>query len=453
MPIYDARSDFSINRRRLLQSAAGAMTLFSAPSIVHALGDPKAGSLFTLGVCSGDPTARSVMLWTRLAPDPLVGGGLGSRSVRVQIEVALDPAFKRVIRSGSRLARPENGHVVNILVGGLPPSTRLFYRFRALGQSSRVGITRTFPRCQDSPGQVRFAVVSCQNYNQGFYTAYSDMVAQDVDFVIHTGDYIYEGGPTSTPIAPDRRHEGPEIFSVEDYRNRYALYRLDPDLQNAHAAVPFLVTWDDHEVDNNYAGLQDEKGGDPADFAARRRNAYQVYRESMPLPWALLRENGELPIYRTLPYGDLADIHLLDTRQYRTNQPAGDNFGSTDDDLTTEERATLETFLGETLFDEAGILSTAATLLGVKQEAWLARQLRRSQAQWNVLAQQMMVTRWNLVTTGRLSAALQTYPTPLPQPVQDALGSCKTLLNVDAWDGYVAARKRLFDLIDWADMF
>lgn len=439
-----------ISRRRLLQGTAGMLAAASAPAFVHALGDPGAGSLFTLGVASGDPTARTIVLWTRLAPDPLAGGGLGDRDIPVDIEIALDPGFVRRVRGGRRIAKARHGHVVNVLVGKLPPDTRLFYRFRALGQVSRTGVTRTFPRNIDSPEQVRFAVVSCQNYNQGFFTAYRDIVEQDLDFVIHTGDYIYEGGPTATPIAEGRQHDGGEIFSVEEYRNRYALYRLDPDLQDAHATLPFLVTWDDHEVENNYAGLIDENGSDPADFAWRRRNAYQVYRESMPLrPWIRVRgKDAAMRIFRSLAYGDLAEFHLLDTRQYRTDQPAGDGFGATDDTLSPIEAATLEQVFGERIFDSDGILNPNATLLGARQEAWLADRLMNSRSLWNVLAQQIMVTRWNLATTARLSARLGSFPTPLPPAVEQALQGLRSLLNVDAWDGYAAARKRLFDLID-----
>lgn len=450
MPSSNKNQPVDLDRRRLLKGAAGAMVLGSAPGIVHALGDPEAGSLFTLGVASGDPTPWSVVLWTRLAPDPLNGGGLGNRDIRVDIEVARDPGFRHVLRAGYRWAQARDGHVVNVLVRSLPPDTTLYYRFRAMGQVSRVGITRTFPRWLDSPDHVRFAVVSCQNYNQGFFTAYTDIVRQDVDFVIHTGDYIYEGGPTSTPIAPGRRHDGPEIFSVEDYRNRYALYRLDPDLQAAHAMVPFLVTWDDHEVENNYAGLFDENGSTPDDFLQRRTNAYQVYAESMPMRPRnrRLRADGELPIFRGLNYGDLANIYMLDTRQYRTDQPADDGFGSTDMDLSPTEAAVLEQVFGEQLFDPDAILDPKATLLGLKQEAWLAKSLQRSRAQWNILAQQIMVMEWNLATTGRLSAILGSFPEPLPPAVDALLQGLDSLYNVDAWDGYPAARQRLLQVID-----
>jgi alkaline phosphatase D len=438
------------------------MLLGSAPAIVHALGDPQGGSLFTLGVASGDPDAGSVVLWTRLAPDPLNGGGLRQHRVPVDIEVALDPGFINVVRRGRRLARREDGHVINLRVGGLPSDTRLYYRFRAQGQQSAVGCTRTFPRWFDSPERVRFAVVSCQNYAQGFYNAFGDIAdlgqAGELDFVIHTGDYIYEGGPTGILglAGLDRDHEAPnaEVFTVEEYRNRYALYRLDPDLQRAHGALPFIVTWDDHEVENNYAGLADENGSPANEFARRRRDAYQVYRESMPMVPRnrVLRGNGELRIYRSLDFGDLAQVCMLDTRQYRSDQPAGDNFGSTDTDppLSQPEQALLEEVFAEELFDRDGILDPGTTLLGLKQEAWLARQLKQSRARWNVLAQQTMVTQWNLVTTGRLNAALGLGGT-LPPPLDGVLAKLETLWNVDAWDGYPAARRRLFDLIDATD--
>ncbi len=445
------RSTPKFTRRRILQGGVGTLALTTAPAFVRALGDPVPGSLFTLGVASGDPSAHSVVLWTRLAPDPLAGGGLANtKAIRVDIEVALDPGFQHIVRAGRKWTRATEGHVVNVQARGLPSDSILYYRFHALGQTSGIGRTRTFPGRFDSADHVRFAVVSCQNYNHGFYTAYRDIVAQDVDFVIHTGDYIYEGGPPGTPIAPGRGHDSPEIMTVEEYRNRYALYRLDPDLQLAHAEVPFLVTWDDHEVENNYAGLNDENGSDPADFDVRRRNAYQVYRETMPLrPRNAFRlRDGETRIYRTLRFGDLADIHMLDTRQYRSDQPADDGFGSIDDGLTPQEQAILEGVFEETLFDREGILDPEATLLGRRQEAWLGYRLKTSRAKWNVLAQQIMATEWNLLTTARLQALLGVFPDPLPPFVSSALASLETVFNVDAWDGYAAARQRLFDLID-----
>lgn len=434
-------------RRRLIQAAGaglvtapallsgiGAAAKAGAPAILKGgRGDAVPGSLFTLGVASGEPGSNSVMLWTRLAPEPLSGGGMPGRPVPVRWQVATDPAMIDIVRSGGTVALPRDGHAVRVIAAGLPEDSRLYYRFHALGQSSRIGRTRTFPRAGGS--HMRFAFASCQNYTDGFYPAWRDVAelaetAEDIDFVIHTGDYIYENGPASAPVDPGRNHPGGEIFSVEDYRNRYALYRLDADLQDAHAAHPFLVTWDDHEVDNNYAGLIAEEGA-PAEseaFAERRRNAYRVYAESMPLRRRVRVDGtGGLDIVRRLRFGDLADIHMLDTRQFRSDQPCDDGFGSLDPDSRALEAAFGTLFCPEELTDEE------ATMLGAEQEAWLARNLARSRARWNVLAQQIMVTRWNLA--------------PFANALAGQPGLIDTLFNVDAWDGYLAAQRRLQDML------
>jgi alkaline phosphatase D len=286
-----------------------------------------------------------------------------------------------------------------------------------------------------------------RNFVQGFYPAYGDLAQQELDFVVHTGDYIYESGATGTPLAPDRNHIGGEIFTVADYRNRYALYRLDANLQEAHARFPFLVTWDDHEVDNNYAGTIAEEGAPAvgADFVQRRRNAYQVYSEMMPLRPENRLSGNRMRLYRKLAFGALADIFLLDTRQFRSDQPAEDDFGSTDPDSANP---LLEEAFDEVLFDAQGIGNPAATLLGLPQGVWLWAGLKRSHAKWNVLAQQIMVTEWNLVLTARLSIELDpTIPLPVKQQLLQALGSVDNVYNVDAWDGYRAARRRLFHIL------
>lgn len=424
-------------RRRFLQGIGAGSGILLAPGILYGMRGERhfepATSLFTLGVASGDPDATSVIIWTRLAPDPLNGGGMGRRIVPVEWEVALDPGMARIVRRGRVMALPITGHTARARVTGLRPDTRYYYRFSALGQHSRLGQTRTFPRPDQPVERMRFAVANCQNYEQGFYAAYADMLEQDLDFVVHVGDYIYEDGPTANPIAPGRVHNGAEIFSVEDYRNRYALYRLDPDLQAAHAQLPFLVTWDDHEVDNNYAGTVAEEvaryQGD--DFLQRRRNAYQVYAETMPMRPRLVRLRDDfidLRLFRTLNFGSLAAIHILDTRQYRTDQPCDDGFGSLD-----PASAVLEPQFG-TLFCPDEILDPSNNMLGRTQEAWLERSLRHSRATWNVLAQGLMVTRWNLAPF----ANFLLQPTGL---------SVNTLFNVDAWDGYRVAQDRLRGLL------
>lgn len=422
-------------RRRFLQGISAGAGALLAPGILYGKrGDRHQwpdNDLFTLGVASGDPTAESVVLWTRLAPDPLNGGGMGRSVVRVAWEIALDPGMAKVISQGNAVAHPGLGHAVRVLANGLPADSWLYYRFRALGRSSRIGRTRTFPRRLDAVTRLRFAVANCQNYEQGYYTAYADMLDQDLDFVVHVGDYIYESGPTAVPIGPDRVHNSAEIFSVEDYRNRYALYKLDPQLQEAHAQLPFIVTWDDHEVDNNYAGIVAEEAApfQGAEFLQRRRNAYQVYAETMPMRPRLRRRGRELELrlYRQLSFGDLATFHILDTRQYRSDQPCDDGFGSLDQDSVL-----LEPQFG-TLFCPEEILDPASTMLGDSQEAWLARGLRRSRSTWNVLAQGLMVTRWNLAPFANLL---------LPKGFR-----IDTLFNVDAWDGYRAAQERLQALL------
>lgn len=470
-----------VTRRDFLGAAAASASIVVAPAFIkhaHAAEWHQGTDLFPLGVASGDPAAGSVILWTRLANDPLAANDLPQVTIPVRWEVALDPGMRQVLRRGAAIARSETGHAVRVLADRLPANCWLYYRFyaegRFRGHMSRTGRTRTFP---PGPGRrdpfaassleaaradrMRFAVVSCQSYVQGFYPAWGDIARQDIDFVVHTGDYIYEGGAASQPLLPGRNHNGGEIFSVDDYRSRYALYRLDQDLQDAHARVPFVVTWDDHEVDNNYAGLIAEEGapfqGDA--FVERRRNAFQVYAESMPIRTVTVRNqraNGEtyrdvFPLYRRLSFGNLADLHVLDTRQYRSDQPAGDNFGSTEQGLDPASAALLEAVFGEQLFDAAGILSPEATLLGLEQEAWLADGLAASSARWNVLAQQVMIMPWNLKRTAALNVQFSELPPgfPIDKPTLLALvNQVDDFLNVDAWDGYQSARDRLLHMLD-----
>jgi alkaline phosphatase D len=423
-----------IGRRRLLQGLGAGVLL--APGILYGGRDDHlrnpGSDLFTLGVASGDPTAHAVVLWTRLAPDPLNGGGMDERVVPVEWEVATDPGMADVIKRGREFALPRNGHAVRALVTRLPANSWLYYRFRAMGQYSRIGRTRTFPRPRDGIDGMRFAVANCQNYQQGFYPAYADMLERDLDFIVHVGDYIYENGPIGSPIAPGRVHNSPEIFSVEDYRNRYALYKLDPHLQEAHARFPFIVTWDDHEVDNNVAGKIAEEGApyQDAEFLRRRVNAFRVYSETMPMRPRIRYARGHgisMRLFRKFSFGDLADLHVLDTRQFRSDQACEDGFGSLDPDSVL-----LESQFG-TLYCPEEILAEDRTMLGDEQEAWLAERLASSAARWNILAQGIMVTRWNLAPFANLLL-----------PPQAQIG---TLFNVDAWDGYAAAQQRLQNLL------
>ncbi|HZF30100.1 MAG TPA: alkaline phosphatase D family protein [Gammaproteobacteria bacterium] len=453
----------SFHRRTFLKNAAATAGLVIAPAFLRGMrGDAWAEgtSLFPLGVASGDPDEHSVVLWTRAALDPLAGGGLPNEPIAVGWQVALDPGMRRIVKQGVAVARPEVGHTVRLLVGGLPADQWLYYRFvgqgKYRGQSSRVGRTRTFPhadplrRFRQSGGEhcrtedMRFAVASCQHFIAGYYPAWADITAQDLDFVVFVGDYIYEDGSPS-PL-PGRSHPPVEIFSVADYRNRYALYRLDAHLQDAHARFPFIVTPDDHEVDNNYAGLVAEEGApyQGAAFAERRKNAYQVYAETMPVRTLLASDGDDFQVFRRLQFGDLADLHVLDTRQFRTDQPAEDGFGTTDADTDPVTAGILEQgVFHEKLFDAAGILDEHATLMGGRQELWLALNLLRSRSKWNVIAQQVMLMPWNLRETGKLVAQAGGAP---PQ-ILAAIGTLDNILNMDAWDGYRRARERLLAIL------
>jgi alkaline phosphatase D len=436
-----------LNRRKLLRVAGASAGLVFAPAILRSARADTAGSLFALGVASGEPRANSVVLWTRLAPDPLNGGGMGKVNVPVTWEVASDEGMANIIATGSVMAKPQNAHCIQAVAGGLPINSWLYYRFTAMGQSSRIGRTRTFPRAGDRPDRMRCALVSCQNYQQGFFTAYGDIALQDVDFVFQVGDYIYEDGAQANPVVAGRNHNGAEIFSVDDYRNRYALYKLDQHLQDAHARFPFITTPDDHEVDNNYAGTHAEETApyQGADFLQRRRNAYQVYTEMMAFRGAndFKSNKDAVTFYRQFKFGNLADIFVLDTRQFRTDQPAQDGFGSTDPDSA----GLLEQVLMEKLYDP-NINDPNATMMGSTQEAWLANGLTHSKAKWNVIAQQVMLMPWNLITTAKLEVQFSAASAQVKQAAAAQLAKVDNIYNVDAWDGYPAARNRLLSMIN-----
>jgi len=324
---------------------------------------------FSLGVASGDPDATSVVLWTRLAPRPLEpDGGMPAEAVDVRWEVADDDGFRRIVASGSARAVPQLGHAVHVEPAGLEPDRWYFYRFTVGDAVSPTGRTRTFPAADVLPPALRLAVTSCQNFEQGLYTAYEQMARDEPDVVCHLGDYIYEYAAGHT--GKIRTHVGGETESLADYRIRHAQYRGDPLLQRMHAACPWLVTWDDHEVDNNYAdGVAEQQDVDPAAFLARRANAYQAYYEALPLRAACLPRGPDMTLYRRAAFGRLAEILLLDTRQYRDDQPHGDRKSPPD-----------------AVAHDAG-----RTMLGGRQRGWLMQRLLTSSAAWNVLAQQVLM--------------------------------------------------------------
>ncbi|MCC7017879.1 MAG: alkaline phosphatase D family protein, partial [Rhodospirillales bacterium] len=288
------------------------------------------------------------------------------------------------------------GHSVHVEIEGLRPDRWYFYRFHAGEATSRVGRARTTPAFDAVPDRLRFAFASCQHYEHGYYTAYQHMLGDDLDLVVHLGDYIYEGAAAK---GKPRAHLGGELMSLDDYRNRYALYRTDEHLQAAHARFPWLVTWDDHEFDNNCAGdISEEKNVAKEPYLIRRAAAYQAYYEHMPLRAAQLPKGPHLTLYRRCHFGRLASFQVLDTRQYRSDQPCGDG----------NKRPCEQVFAKD------------VTVLGDTQEKWLNDGLTSSTAQWNVLAQQIMMAR-----------------------VDRAPGE-SIAWSMDQWAGYDEPRKRLF---------
>lgn len=342
---------------------------------------------FSVGVASGDPDDTSVVLWTRLAPKPLEeGGGLPPDPVDVRWEIAEDENLRDVVGQGTVVATPQLGHSVHVEARGLQPDRWYWYRFRAGDAVSPVGRTRTMPAPHARPDRLRFAFASCQHYEAGLYTAYKHMAADEPDLVFHLGDYIYEDpGRLLRP----RRHVRRKLVSLEDFRIRHAQYRSDPLLHGMHARCPWVVTWDDHEFENNCAGpISERKGADPAAFLEMRANAYQAYYEMMPLRPRSLPHGPDMTIYRTINFGRLAGFQVLDTRQYRTDQPNGDRAS----DLNEEA------------------LDPHNSLLGAKQAGWMKAALLRSTARWNVLAQQVMMGMADVSRTADKKYSMDQWP-------------------------------------------
>ena len=385
------------SRRELIRCGLGAACLGLVPAGVLRAADVRfTADPFSLGVASGYPQADAVVLWTRLAPQPLAPrAGMPAARVAVDWEVADDERFRRLRRSGTAYAAPERGHSVHVEVQGLDPGREYWYRFISGGIESPVGRTRT--AAVAGAVDLRIGVASCQHYESGFYAAYAAMARDDLDLIVHVGDYIYE----TRGVARVRAHAEPECRTLDDYRRRYALYKLDPLLQAAHASCPWMVTWDDHEVDNDYAADRSEDGDSGGRFLARRAAAYQAYFEHQPLPRRLAPRGPHQRLYARQAFGDLAGIYLLDGRQYRSRQVCGDGLVSPCAALYDEQR----------------------TMLGRRQARWLGRRLRDSTARWNLLAQQTVFAHTD-------------------QQPGEQVGYWN-----DGWSGYPAARQRLVDAV------
>jgi alkaline phosphatase D len=392
-----------LSRRELLNIAwkIGAAAIVQPIVSSRVLAQPLYRSYpFSLGVASGDPWPDSVVLWTRLAPDPHDGGGMPMNNVEVRWEISTDRLFRAVAQNGIALARPELGHSVHVEVGGLEPGREYWYRFHSGSEVSQVGRTKTAPAENAAIDRLRFALCGCNHFEAGYFTAYRRMAAEQFDFVLHTGDYIYEGradGGKNPYVV--RQHRGDEIYTLVDYRNRYAQYKADPDLRAAHASAPFIVTWDDHEVDNDYASEMDENDTPPEIFLLRRAAAYQAYFEALPLRASAIPAGPAMRVYRRLRFGSLIDCTVLDTRQFRSKQ-ACNRLSAT---------------------GCAAALDPARTILGSAQERWLFDQLAAARATWTVIGQQV------------------------PTFARDmARANPNAQFSMDKWDGYAASRQRLY---------
>lgn len=360
--------------------------------------------MFALGVASGDPRPDSVILWTRLVNDPMADdGGVPAQPLPVRWEVAADESFDDIVASGDAVAEPALAHSVHVDAAGLEPDSWYWYRFAVGEGRSPVGRTRTAPAYGDEVDRLRFAFASCQNYQAGHWPAHAQLAAEDLDLLVFLGDYIYEEGPITGAV---RTHRSAAPTDLAGYRRRYGEYKADPALQASHAHVPWLCTWDDHEVANNYASDVPDGGGDPEAFRERRAAAYQAFYEHMPVR-VEPPDGSELTLHRSLRWGRLARFYVLDGRQHRSDQACDvpRDVGLSCPDVADDDR----------------------TMLGAEQEEWLGRRLAESHTTWNVVAQQTIVSK-----------------------ITVPLGADEGL-NLDQWDGYPAARRRLVDQLRAVD--
>ncbi|MFF5989509.1 alkaline phosphatase D family protein [Prauserella flavalba] len=396
----------AVSRRRFLgYGGAGAAAVLLGTGAWSAASSYAAPALkanpFSLGVASGDPLPGGVVLWTRVAPDPFAAdgsGGMPAKPVRVEYEVAVDERFRGVVRRGSVVATPELGHSVHPEVHGLAPDREYFYRFRTGGEISMTGRTRTTPAVWSNPRELNFAFASCQAWQDGYYTAYEHMAREDLDLVVHLGDYLYEYSVANNRrgVTTDPKFHT-ETVGLARYRLQYGLYKAEAPLQQAHARFPWIMTIDDHEVENNWAGDISENNEDPVTFRARRAAAFQAMYEHMPFRIAQLPSGPEVHLHRRLTYGTLADFTMLDTRQYRDDQPCGDGASA----VCTDR------------------LDPGRTILGEAQRDWVLDGFSSSSARWQVLGNQA----------------------PMGQTDRDP--GPATEVWMDPWDGYAAERDRM----------
>jgi len=430
-----------LSRRDFLIGAgivAGATILpLTTAAPAHAAGS---STPFTLGVASGDPLPSAVIIWTRLALNPTApDGGMPNQAIEVRWEVSKDASFRKVERSGRTSATPQFGHSVHVDVTGLDEGRWYYYRFQALGQISPIGRTRTAPSRDAYSPRLRIATANCQDFQNGYYSAYQAMSNEDLDLIVFLGDYIYEYDPRSNYA--DRLHTQSEAYAsgagidqlstIGDYRARYGLYNSDPSLQAARASVPWICIWSDHEVENNYATLIDEvddKPGtpqyqDPAAFAAQRARAYQVWWENMPVR-VDQRQLGtpNVRIYRDFTWGRMAAFYATDSRQYRST--------------AITHLYSLSNDVGPAFLGQANL---SGDIYGTDQFNWLSGRFAQSRATWDVLLNEVMVGRFRFPNPNDLPAILGHLQAP-PTPDQ-------ALANLDEWDGYAPFRRKVMGLL------
>ena len=401
-------------RRIFLLSAARLAALAAPGAALAASGALPAGAgayPFTLGVASGSPLPHAVVIWTRILYDPLDAAAMPPLALPVRWEMAADQAFRRIAAKGVAQAKPALAHSVHVDVAGLEPGRWYWYRFMLGDAVSPVGRTRTAPAADTLPARLKLAVASCQHWEFGAYAAHRHIAAAAPDLVAFLGDYIYEWGPyrLQHPAASQRSHES---FSLADFRARYAQYKSDPDLQAAHLAAPWIVTWDDHEVANDYANERDERLS--AGFAQRRAAAYQAFYEHMPLRLGTPGRRGfaDLRIYQRYDWGRLARFHVLDDRQYRNHQACPKTGMGGSNSVGPRDCPALR--------------DGGRSMLGAEQQDWLEQGLRTSRAKWNIIAQQTLMAQASQVALARADGGR---------------------FWTDGWDGYPRARERLFDAL------
>ncbi len=391
---------------------ASAYSLALAPWVVPARAQTAAErnwktSPFQLGVASGSPRHDSVVIWTRLLindADRQAGDG---DAVAGRFEVYADESLRRLVTRGEWRTDASRGHSVHVTLTGLLPARSYWYRFVCGDAVSTVGRTQTAPTPDADVGRFRLALASCQHYEHGTYVAHRDLSQQDIDLVVFVGDYIYE---SSNPRNRVRAHRGPEPKNLGAYRDHYALYKSDPDLQASHAAHPWVLMWDDHEVVNDYANQTDPAYTDPAVFLARRAAAYQAFFEHQPLrlgPDPDSPYKASMRLHHHLPWGRLADLWTLDCRQYRDPQACPDPGKGG----------------GRVVLQCAELAQPQRSMLGAEQEQWLYQGLTQSRRQWKLLAQS------TLIGSSRVE-------TPMGKTTY-----------TDGWDGYPLARRRLMNCI------